>query len=198
MPAGASKPSVGCHLRRGGGASWRRPSQLAGRYEPRSSTTRCTGGPAFHRHALAVGTLGPHARHHARHGRDHHDTEQLPRRVAGVARTQVRACTFQGYMFRCNACLRPGLGDCLVGELTVPQLNLFFIRPTFGRLTSPLSGSLRESDSKRLHHGWSSGRCDGSSCWAARYAIRCLADRLRRPHFCTSWRTHDAEGSQQP
>ena len=44
-----------------------------------------------------------------------------------LARTQVRASTFQGYMFRCNAYLRPGLGDCLVGELTVPQLNLFFI-----------------------------------------------------------------------
>ena len=44
-----------------------------------------------------------------------------------LARTRVTPTTYRSYVYRCRTYLRPKLGDCLVGELTIPQLNSHFI-----------------------------------------------------------------------
>ena len=44
-----------------------------------------------------------------------------------LMRSRVQPTTWASYQALCRAYLRPHLGPCLIGELTVRQLNLHFV-----------------------------------------------------------------------
>ena len=103
-----------------------------------------------------------------------------------LSRSRVKPSTWQSYDDACRAYLRPVLGDCLVGELTVHQLNLHFhdLLHQGGRRGGPLTPKTLANTHAVLHKALADavteGRLDHN-----------IASRIRLPQ-------HDPDGDLRP
>jgi integrase len=114
-----------------------------------------------------------------------------------LSRSRVKPSTWQSYDDACRAYLRPVLGDCLVGELTVHQLNLHFhhLLQQGGRRGGPLSGKSLDNTHAVLHKALADavteGRLDHNIASRIRLP-RHHPDGDLRPNRLRTWDTDQA------
>jgi integrase len=103
-----------------------------------------------------------------------------------LSRSRVKPSTWQSYDDACRAYLRPALGGCRVGELTVHQLNLHFVQllQEGGRRGGPLSQKTLTNTHAILHKALADAVTDGR-------LDHNIASRVRLPR-------HDPDGDLRP